>query len=72
MTIHSALILLGSFCAVALLGVCAAMILLRIQLRSPRTRERALPMGRQPVNPALWEGKAAFDRAESASREVVA
>ncbi|HET6330577.1 MAG TPA: hypothetical protein VFF76_07300 [Holophagaceae bacterium] len=72
MTPHSALILLGTFCAVALLGASAAMVCLRLQLRSSQSRERALPAGRAQLSPALWDGKAALDRAEDASRTAMA
>lgn len=71
MTLTSALFALGLFTIAALSLAMLGMIYLSIRLRAAERRERAIPPGPRSLNPELWDGKAALDRAEAASREVV-
>lgn len=65
-----ALLILGLLTIGAVALAFLGMLLLRFRLRATDTRQRALPAGRPPLSPALWDGKAALDRAEAAAREV--
>jgi hypothetical protein len=75
MNLHDALGIVGLLACAALLFFAGMLARLIFRARAAERRERALPKfaaGRLPLNPALWDGKNALDRADAASREVVA
>lgn len=72
MSIQSALIFLGLFTIAALSCAVLGMIYLSFRIRAAERRERAIPPGPRSLNPELWDGKNALDRAEEASKGVKA
>ncbi|MBS1766013.1 MAG: hypothetical protein JST05_01225 [Acidobacteria bacterium] len=74
MNFNDALGIIGLVAIAALSFFIGRMTAFIIHARAAERRERCLPRyttaGRLPLNPELWDGKNALDRAEAASREV--
>lgn len=71
MTPQHALLFLGLFTIGAVALCFAALAWMHFtRAQAALIRERALPPGKKPLNPELWDGKAALDRARAAADEV--